>query len=253
MRLGAKEARVLGVLLEKQLSTPQWYPLTLAALVTGCNQSTNRDPVVAYDDGIVNAAIHDLKQQRLARSILPSHGRGVVRFRHVADETLGLDARQCALLAVLLLRGPQTPGELRTRTDRMVQFDGLEDIEGELRFLATREEALALALSRQPGQKEERWVCPLVEGSGSRAHDGPAAHDSDAPEPEYESEAAFGSESEFDSDTAPERPSRPVVEDGSPQDALQSLDDIRAALAQLQAEVSDLSRDLYDLRDRLGD
>src|SRR5580698_6599380 len=108
MELSAEAARVIGSLVEKQLTTPDQYPLTLKALVAACNQASNRDPVVTYDEHQVMATLNGLKEQRLVRFVLPSHGRSAVRYRHVIDETLALDQRQSALFAVLLLRGPQT-------------------------------------------------------------------------------------------------------------------------------------------------
>jgi uncharacterized protein YceH (UPF0502 family) len=162
MLLTAEEARVLGSLVEKELTTPDQYPLTFKSLLAACNQASNRDPVVDYDEGTVMAALDSLKGQRLIRFVLPSHGRTAVRYRQVLNEALGLDSRQCALLAVLLLRGPQTLGELRGRTERMTVFDGLDEIDHELRFLAAVAEPLATSLGRRPGQKEERWATPLV-------------------------------------------------------------------------------------------
>ncbi|MHB1584335.1 MAG: DUF480 domain-containing protein, partial [Acidimicrobiales bacterium] len=155
--LSAEEARVLGSLIEKQLTTPQHYPLSLNALVLACNQASNRHPVVDYADTTVVEALDRLKERRLVRFVLPSHGRSVTRYRHVADETLGLDGRQLSLLAVLLLRGPQTVGELRSRTDRMAAFDDLGQVEHDLGTLAALEEPLVGRLPRLPGQKEERW------------------------------------------------------------------------------------------------
>jgi len=149
--------RVLGCLVEKQLTTPQQYPLTLNALALACSQSTNREPVMALDESDVHSALQELKELRLVRFVLPSHGKSVVRYRHVLDETYGLDAARVALLAVLLLRGPQTPGELRARTARMVGFDSLEALQGELQVLSGQPEPLTLLLPRQPGQKEDRW------------------------------------------------------------------------------------------------
>ena len=162
MQLSPECARVLGSLVEKGLATPQQYPLTLNALQAACNQTSNREPVVSYDETTVLAALDELKDQRLVRFVLPSHGRSVVRYRQVLDETLGLDARQCAILAVLLLRGPQTVGELRIRTERMAKFDSLDEMEHELELLGSREEPLAHNVGRRPGQKEERWATPLV-------------------------------------------------------------------------------------------
>ena len=162
MRLSPECARVLGALVEKALTTPQQYPLTANALQAACNQTSNREPVVDYDETTVQAALDALKDLHLVRFVLPSHGRSVVRYRHVLDEALGLDNRQCAILAMLLLRGPQTIGELRTRTERMAQFDSLDEVEHELELLGSREESLAANVGRRPGQKEERWATPLV-------------------------------------------------------------------------------------------
>jgi uncharacterized protein YceH (UPF0502 family) len=148
----------LGSLIEKQLTTPQQYPLSLNSLTLACNQTSNRDPVVEYSEGEVQAALDALKAKGLLRFVLPSHGRSVVRFRHVLDEKLALDTRQMALLAVLLLRGPQTVGELRTRTDRMADFDGISAVESDLEGLTRWDEPLVARLPRRPGQKEERWT-----------------------------------------------------------------------------------------------
>jgi uncharacterized protein len=162
MQLSPECARVLGSLMEKALTTPQQYPLTINALVGACNQTSNREPVVTYDETTVLNALDELKDLRLVRFVLPSHGRSVVRYRQVLEETLGLDARQCAILSVLLLRGPQTVGELRIRTERMAQFDRLEEIEHELDLLASRADPLSENIGRRPGQKEERWASPLL-------------------------------------------------------------------------------------------
>jgi uncharacterized protein len=219
MRLTAEQARVLGSLVEKQLATPQQYPLTLAALVAACNQSTNRDPVVGYDESAVTAAVDDLKQQKLVRSVLPSHGRSAVRYRHILDETLALDSRQCALLAVLLLRGPQTIGELRTRTERMAEFASLDEVTHELEFLSGREEPLTANLGRRPGQKEERWASPLLplptEPTGVGVVGG--------------------------------------VNAGPPMETVAVGDDLRTELMELRSEVSELRDELRALRASLGD
>lgn len=157
-QLGTVEARVIGSLAEKQLTTPQQYPLTLNALVLACNQSSNRDPVVAFEEAVVEAALSSLKDAGLVRFVHPSHGRSVIRYRQVLDERLGLSSAGLALLAVLLLRGPQTVGELRARTERMADFADLGALEAELGRLANLPEPLVRPLSRQPGQKEERWA-----------------------------------------------------------------------------------------------
>ncbi len=158
MELSPVEARVIGSLAEKQLTTPQQYPLTLKALVTACNQTSNRDPVVAYDDAIVEDALNAMKEVGLLRFVHPGHGRSATRYRQVLDERFGLDPRGLSVLAVLLLRGPQTVGELRTRTERMADFGSLDDVGAELERLAGGPEPLARQLPRRPGQKEERWT-----------------------------------------------------------------------------------------------
>lgn len=158
MELDTVEGRVLGSLVEKQLTTPQQYPLTLNGLALACNQSSNRDPVVAYSEADVQAALDRLKAHGLVRFVLPSHGRSVVRYRHVLDERLALDARQLSLVAVLLLRGPQTAGELRARTERMADYAGVGEVESDLAALSRWDDPLVARLPRGPGQKEERWT-----------------------------------------------------------------------------------------------
>ena len=230
VRLSAKGARVLGSLVEKELTTPQQYPLTITSLVTACNQASNRDPVVDYDEGTVMSTLDELKAQRLVRFVLPSHGRTAVRYRQVLDEALALDLRQRALLAVLLLRGPQTIGELRVRTDRMAEFDGLDDVEHELGFLASLDEPLVLSLGRRPGQKEERWDCPLV--APSTGDPGPSEGVGLGP--------SGWTETEGIDDLIGVRP--------LPDDR----DDVRSELTLLRSEVSELRRELDALRASLG-
>src|SRR5271156_4158245 len=150
VRLSPECARVLGALVEKGLATPQQYPLTINALQAACNQTSNREPVVSYDETRVLTALDELKDLKLVRFVLPSHGRSVVRYRQVLDETLALDARQCAVLAVLLLRGPQTIGEVRIRTERMARFESLEELEHEFELLGSRDEPLVLNVGRRP-------------------------------------------------------------------------------------------------------
>jgi hypothetical protein len=233
MRLQAVAARVLGSLMEKALTTPQHYPLTLPALVAACNQSSNRDPVVHYDDDTVRSALDELKQQRLVRFVLPSSGRTAVRYRHIVDETLALDRPQRALVAVLLLRGPQTVGELRLRTDRMTEFDGLEAVERELGLLAGLDEPLAVGLGRRPGQKEERWICPVQEPASD-----PGRPDAGPERPEHQGDG-------WDEPAGNGEPSPPATGDG--------LAELRSALATLQSEVNELRRDLDALRTNLGE
>ena len=144
---------MLGCLIEKERTTPQQYPLSLNALTLACNQSTNRDPVVAYGEEQVQAAVTALKKRGLARFVHPTHGRSALRFRHVVDEALGLDDRARSVLAVLLLRGPQTPGELRSRTERMAEFADVAGVESVLERLADRPEPL---VRRLPGSRDRR-------------------------------------------------------------------------------------------------
>jgi uncharacterized protein YceH (UPF0502 family) len=158
MELNHVEARVVGSLAEKQLTTPQQYPLTLNALIGACNQTSNRDPIVEYDDGVVETALSSLKDSGLLRFVHPGHGRSATRYRQVLDERFGLDERGLSLLAVLLLRGPQTVGELRARTERMADFASLEEVGAELNRMADGPEPLVRQLLRRPGQKEERWA-----------------------------------------------------------------------------------------------
>jgi uncharacterized protein YceH (UPF0502 family) len=240
MLLTAEEARVLGSLVEKELTTPDQYPLTVKALLAACNQASNRDPVVDYDEGTVMAALDSLKAQRLIRFVLPSHGRTAVRYRHVLDEALGLDTRQCALLAVLLLRGPQTLGELRTRTERMADFDGLDEIDHQLRFLSKVAEPLAINLGRRPGQKEERWATPLV--ASAPAPSGAAPTVATAPLGTQNADAA-----------EPLEPGRDHSPDGTHSDSLDPFGDLRTDIAALRSEVDELRRDLNALRTSLGE
>ena len=158
MLLSLEQGRVVGCLVEKQLTTPQQYPLTLNALVLACNQTSNRDPVVSYSEPAVQGVLASLKELGLVRFVYPSSGRSATRYRQVIGEVLGLDAQGLAVLAVLLLRGPQTAGELRARTERMASLDGLGTVNAVLENLTRRDEPLVVELSRRPGQKEERWT-----------------------------------------------------------------------------------------------
>jgi hypothetical protein len=149
------EQRVLGCLIEKRFTTPDQYPLTLNALRLACNQSTNRDPVVNYDEETVRAAAQRLAQYGVAR-LASGHTSRATKYRHLAEEALGLGREQLAVLSVLLLRGPQTPGELKGRTERMVQWPSLAEVEQVLTELIDR--GYATRLERRPGQKEERFA-----------------------------------------------------------------------------------------------
>lgn len=158
LQLDEVEARVLGALLEKEITTPEYYPLSLNALVNACNQKSNREPVVTYDEETVLEGIDRLREKGLA---LVSTGREsrVPKYAQRLSEKFNFDRREVALLCVLLLRGPQTPGELRGRTQRMYEFDDLDGVEATLTRLMEREpDPLVKRLARQPGTKESRYA-----------------------------------------------------------------------------------------------
>jgi hypothetical protein len=157
LNLSPQEVRALGPLLEKDLATPGYYPLSLNALVNACNQKSNRDPVVEYDEETVRAALAALEERGLAGPG-GGHESRVTKYGHRFGETFNLGRGELALVCVLLLRGPQTPGELRARTERMHRFDDLEVLEGCLRRLEERQPPLVRQLPRQPGQKEVRFA-----------------------------------------------------------------------------------------------
>ncbi|HEX4217611.1 MAG TPA: DUF480 domain-containing protein [Acidimicrobiales bacterium] len=238
MQIGTEQARVVGSLIEKGLTTPQQYPLTLNALVLACNQTSNRAPVVNYEESVVESALSQLKDQHLVRFVLPSHGRSVVRYRQVLDEVLGVDHRQLALLAVLLLRGPQTVGELRTRTERMVEFDDLGAVEHDLELMVDLGDGLVERLERRPGQKEERWAQRLAAD-----------------------EATSTGVRETDAMVDPTRgtievPAHPVAAGPLPTGRTAELRDevraLRSELAELHSEVDGLRSELDELRNNLG-
>ncbi len=150
------EARVLGALVEKELTTPDYYPLTLNALRAACNQSSNRDPVVSYDEATVNAGIEGLREKRLVRWVKEARSRSS-KYRHDLESVPGLSVPERSVVAVLLLRGAQTAGELRIRTERYHEFPGLESVDHVLDQLARQDEPITEKLPRRPGQKEARW------------------------------------------------------------------------------------------------
>jgi len=209
------EQRVFGCLIEKRFTTPDQYPLTLNALRLACNQSTNRDPIVDYDEVTVRDAAQRLSKYGLAR-LASGHSSRATKYRHLAEDALGLSQEQLALICVLLLRGPQTPGELKGRTERMVRFDSPAAVEQVLGELIDR--GYAQRLDRQPGQKEERFVQLLggrveggrIEASSPAAVSPPAAGHLSSP-------AGAGS-------------------------------DVEARLAALEREVADLRAELDELR-----
>jgi uncharacterized protein YceH (UPF0502 family) len=151
------ETRVLGSLIEKDITTPDYYPLSLNALVNACNQKNNRDPVMTLDETAVRDALASLQEKRMAGPASGADSR-VTKFEHRLQEVFNFDRREIAVACVLLLRGPQTPGELRSRTDRMYHFEALDDVVSTLDRLALREPPLARILPRQPGTKESRYT-----------------------------------------------------------------------------------------------
>jgi uncharacterized protein YceH (UPF0502 family) len=150
----AFEIRVLGCLVEKQRTTPDVYPLSLNSLRLACNQSTNREPVVDYDEPTIRAALDRLSRRGWARLASGQTSRAI-KYRQLVDEALKLDGREVSLLAVLMLRGPQTPGELNQRCERLYRFSGLDEVERTLAELGERD--LVESLPRRPGQKEQRY------------------------------------------------------------------------------------------------
>jgi len=157
IQLNEIEVRVLGALLEKETTTPDYYPMSLNALINACNQRSNREPVMNLDEGAVREALDSLNGKGLAGPISSAESR-VTKYVHRLQETFNFDRRETALLCVLFLRGPQTPGELRGRTERMYRFDGLEAVESALHRLIEREPPLVKKFPRLPGTKESRYA-----------------------------------------------------------------------------------------------
>jgi uncharacterized protein len=179
MEPDAVEIRVVGCLIEKQRTTPDVYPLTLNALRLACNQSTNRDPVVDYDENTIRAAIDRLVQRKWA-TLASWANRRSMKYRHTLDGALGLDDAEIAVLDVLMLRGGQTPGELKARTERLHRFADMEDLGATLERLIERQ--LAARLERRPGQREERYT-HLLSGEDSPAAEERPAGPAEPPAP----------------------------------------------------------------------
>jgi uncharacterized protein len=231
MDLDPVELRVLGCLVEKQRTTPDQYPLSLNGLRLACNQTTNRDPVVQYDETTIREALHRLSQRRFSR-LASGHTSRAYKFRHLLDEALDLDPGELAVLAVLMLRGAQTPGELKQRTERLHHFAGLAAVEATLERLIAR--GHVAQLPRRPGQKEERYV-QLLGGDPVGDADPPASH---AP-PVAPSFAAVAT------------PSAPAPPAPAPSPATLPPA-AEARIAQLEREVAELRAELSALRDGLG-
>jgi uncharacterized protein len=227
--LTGPEQRVLGCLIEKRWTTPDQYPLSLNALRLACNQSTNRDPVTDYDEDTVRVAAQRLSRYGLTR-LASGHSSRSTKYRHLAEEALGLDREQLAVLAVLLLRGPQTPGELKSRTERMAQLGSLAEVEGTLETLIER--GYAARLARRPGQKEERYE-QLLGG-----HGGDTVETAPTPAPAATAPAAAAAthaeETPAETSTAPDP------------------DGLRARVAQLERDVDSLRAELAAVRSEIA-
>ena len=221
MTLTATEARVLGALIEKEITTPEYYPLSLNALINACNQKNNREPVMTLDEVEVRQALHGLEDDHLAG---PVRGDGrVPKYEHRMQEVFNFTRGEIAVICVLLLRGPQTPGELRGRTERMYRFDELSDVQSVLQRLMTREPALVKVLPRQPGTKEARYA-HLLSGD---------VETFEQPSTSSHSYAYATSPSAASSSYASDDP------------------ELKERVAQLEAEVAILTRELGELREQV--
>ncbi len=223
MEVGPVEIRVLGSLVEKQRTTPDAYPLSLNALRIACNQATNRDPVVEYDDATIRAGLERLARKRWAR-MASGQGSRAPKYRHLLSETLGLPQDELSLLAILMLRGPQTPGELKQRGERLHAFGDLGSVEAALERLIERRHVRRL--ERRPGQKEERYAQLLGAAEGE--------------EPAVVSRVA----------TAPASPEAETATDARPQ--REGPESIERRLGRLEEEVAALREALTALERELG-
>src|SRR3954447_6639822 len=231
--LEPNEIRVLGALLEKQRTTPDAYPLSLNALRSATNQSTNRDPVVDYDEATIRDALHRLSRRRWAR-LASGPGSRAAKYRHLVDEALGLGPPELSVLAVLMLRGPQTPGELRQRTERLHAFPDAASLQAVLDALMERE--MVVRLMRRPGQKEERYAHVLA---GEDAVEAAA--------PAYVPAAAATP------DVALPAPPPAASHSGHRLDRLEREgNELRGQVAQLRGEVAELREEVAALRRELG-
>ena len=184
MELTFEQARVLGSLVEKQMTTPDYYPMTVNALVAACNQKNNREPVTDFDEATVERLLSELNDLGLTRFTRASGSR-TLKYVHKAPDVLGVDDEQLAILAIMLLRGPQTIAELKARTDRYVGFDDLDDVEERVSDLMTRDDPLVEEVPRMSGQRETRYRTLLVEHPSELSADpsdaGPVSSPSSAP------------------------------------------------------------------------
>ena len=252
--LTSEELRIVACLVEKQFTTPDSYPLTENAVVAACNQLSNRNPVVAYDNNSVRVTLTGLRQRGLAR-VIHTPGARVPKHRHIVGEALGLSEAEVALMTVLALRGPQTVGELRTRTERMHEFTSLSEVEEVLEGLGARDEPLVVRLERLPGQKEARYA-QLLSGPPDAAVAAPAGGSAAESTGGLEALDAPAAAADATSGWAEEvRPARaPAPVPGGPP-AGYSPDRIAALenrLADLEAELAILQAEHRELREELG-
>jgi uncharacterized protein len=217
----AVEIRVVACLVEKQRTTPDQYPLTLNSLRLACNQSTNRDPVVDYDEGTIRSALDRLNRRKWATLASWSTARSV-KYKHLLDQALNLEPGQLSLLTVLMLRGPQTPGELRPRTERMYRFESADELDRTLRELIDRD--LATPLPRRPGERGQRYAHLL--GVGEEEEGAPVTAPA-APPP---------------SEPAAAEPPIPAAHDGG----------LGERVSRLETELGALREELQRLREELG-
>lgn len=211
------EARVLGALIEKDITTPDYYPLSLNALVNACNQKNNRDPVMTLDEDAVRQAMSSLQQRRMAGPASGADSR-VTKYEHRLQEVFNFDRREIALICVLLLRGPQTPGELRSRSERMYKFETLDDVQSSIQKVADRQPSLVRILPRQPGTKESRYM-HLFSG-----------------------DAGIPSEP-VDSNRTPPSPSTSTLDQGR-------IEALESQVAALRQEVAELRKQLQEFREQ---
>ncbi len=220
--LSAEELRLLGVLIEKSMTTPEGYPLTINSMVAGCNQKQNRDPVVSFDEGTISRALRNLRNKGIAEQAPPSPGARSNRYLHRATEHFGWDRRELAVMTELMLRGPQTPGELRTRAGRMTPFQDVQSVVNILEGLKSGEHVFVEMLPRVPGQSANRWRHLIGDGS--------------EPQP-----AAAAPQDAAASASEPRAAANPVASQG------ESLTELSARVSALEARMNDLARRLDEL------
>lgn len=247
MEPDAVEIRVLGCLIEKQRTTPDAYPLSLNALRLACNQSTNRAPVVAYDEAVIKDALQRTYRRGWTR-LASGHGSRAAKYRHLLDEALGLAPGELALLGVLMLRGAQTPGELKQRSERLHRFEDLAAVEATLARLIAA--GRAAQLPRQPGQKEERYV-QLLGGDDEAGAPAPAAPVTATSAQAAAAPAAPPAAQPQATPPAAQPQATPAAAPPPPAPA-QLPPAAEARVARLEREVAELRAALAELRDELG-